>query len=102
LRWGFHLGGALGTPASTSRNTLIWWRADIIGHVTWPFDLGAVRTPVELWHGDDGAAVPVGFAKGLAVSLPEAQLHGFEGEGHFVFRSHGDEVTKSIALHAKM
>lgn len=66
----------------------------------WPFDVSAVQAPVELWHGDADPAVPIGQARRLAASLPTATLHAFEGEGHFVIHSHGDEIAASIRRHA--
>jgi pimeloyl-ACP methyl ester carboxylesterase len=66
----------------------------------WPFELDSVATPVEIWHGRDDPAVPVGFAEAMAASLPNGRAHLFEGEGHFVFHTHADAVAASIREHA--
>jgi pimeloyl-ACP methyl ester carboxylesterase len=72
-------------------------RADIstLAH-PWPFELAHLETPVELWHGTADGAVPIAYAEALARTLPKAKLHVLEGEGHFVFLTHGDEVCASV------
>lgn len=64
---------------------------------SWLVELTTLTMPVEIWHGSADPAVPVEFGKTLASSLPNARLHLCEGEGHFVFHSHGPEVVASIA-----
>jgi pimeloyl-ACP methyl ester carboxylesterase len=66
----------------------------------WQFDLSAIAAPVELWQGRDDPAVPTAYAEGLASDLPNARLHLFDGEGHFVFHTHGDAIAASIREHA--
>jgi pimeloyl-ACP methyl ester carboxylesterase len=63
----------------------------------WPFELGSVKAPVELWHGTKDGAVPLAAAQRTATSLPNATLHILEGEGHFVFIAHGNDVCASIS-----
>jgi pimeloyl-ACP methyl ester carboxylesterase len=63
----------------------------------WPFALGSIKTPVELWHGTKDGAVPLAAAQRTADALPNATLHILEGEGHFVFLSHGNEVCAAIS-----
>lgn len=67
----------------------------------WPFDLGSLATPVELWHGLDDPAVPATFSERIAAALPNAQAHLFPEEGHFVFHAHGDEIAASIRSRAE-
>jgi len=64
---------------------------------TWRVDLSALTMPVQIWHGLEDPAVPVGFARALARALPSAHVHLCEGEGHFVFHSHGREVLEAVA-----
>jgi pimeloyl-ACP methyl ester carboxylesterase len=66
----------------------------------WPFNLAQIETPVEFWHGSDDPAAPQAFARRAAVELPNARLHLFEGEGHFVFHTHAAEIVESIRTHA--
>jgi len=62
----------------------------------WSFRPSMLTTPVELWHGTDDGAVPFSYAAALSKLLPNATLHQLEGEGHFVFLTHGDEICESI------
>lgn len=50
----------------------------------WRFDLGAVRSPLRLWHGTEDRAVPAAAAQALAARVPGAQLTLLPGEGHFL------------------
>lgn len=75
--------------------------ADLVAYARpWPFELRSVSARVELWHGRDDPAAPVAFAERAAAELPNARAHLFDGEGHFVFHTHGDEVCASIREHA--
>jgi pimeloyl-ACP methyl ester carboxylesterase len=58
----------------------------------WPVDLAALTMPVEIWHGRSDPAVPIAFAEALARTVAQPRLHLCDGEGHFVFHSHGVEV----------
>lgn len=60
----------------------------------WGFDLGAVRAPVRLWHGDEDRAVPVAAAHALAARLPDAQLSLHPGEGHFLVLKRWREILE--------
>jgi pimeloyl-ACP methyl ester carboxylesterase len=62
----------------------------------WSFELRTLMTPVELWHGTEDGAVPFRYAESLSKLLPHAKLHPLEGEGHFVFLTHGGEICNSI------
>jgi pimeloyl-ACP methyl ester carboxylesterase len=67
----------------------------------WPFHLGRLETPVELWHGTADGAVPIQYGQALAQQLPNAQFHSLDGEGHFVFLTHGDEVCASVRARSR-
>jgi pimeloyl-ACP methyl ester carboxylesterase len=62
----------------------------------WSFELSTLTTPVVLWHGTADGAVPFNYAESLSKLLPNATLHALEGEGHFVFLTHGAEVCSAI------
>lgn len=66
----------------------------------WPFELNSLSTRVEIWHGRADAAAPVAFAERTASELPNARAHVFDDEGHFVFHTHSDAITRSIREHA--
>ena len=71
--------------------------ADLVAYGRGPgFDLRTIETPVEIWHGLADPAVPGSAARDVAAALPNARLHLFDGEGHFVLHSHGDEVLASV------
>ena len=50
----------------------------------WGFDLGAVRSPVRLWHGMEDRAVPAAAAQAIAARVRGAQITLLPGEGHFL------------------
>lgn len=66
----------------------------------WPFELGELTVPVEIWHGLDDPAVPADFARGAARELRNGAVHLLDGEGHFVFHTHAGEIAASIREHA--
>lgn len=50
----------------------------------WGFDLGAVRAPLRLWHGDDDQAIPPSGARAIAARVRGAELTRLPGRGHFL------------------
>ena len=50
----------------------------------WGFDLGAVRSPVRLWHGGEDLAVPAVAAQAIAARVRGAQLTLLPRGGHFL------------------
>lgn len=49
----------------------------------WDVDLGSIRIPVHLWHGEDDVIVPVTMARWVARAIPGAHATYLPGEGHF-------------------
>lgn len=49
---------------------------------TWDFELGAIRAPVDLWHGAHDDDVPLVQAQRLAERLTSATLHIWPAFGH--------------------
>ncbi|MGC5017728.1 alpha/beta fold hydrolase [Micromonospora sp. DT47] len=49
----------------------------------WGFDLGAIRAPVRLWHGEQDRFTPVGHSRWLASRIPRAQVQVQPGAAHF-------------------
>jgi pimeloyl-ACP methyl ester carboxylesterase len=66
-----------------------------------PIDLVRITVPVELWHGTEDNAVPIAAARVLTAQLPNGTLHELDGEGHFVFLTHGQEICAAIASAAR-
>jgi pimeloyl-ACP methyl ester carboxylesterase len=56
-----------------------------------------ITVPVELWHGTEDQAIPIGASRALAAHLPNATLHECSGEGHFVLLTHAEDVCRAIA-----
>lgn len=59
---------------------------------SWGFDLKAIQTPVDLWHGEDDRHVPFQLGEGLAKYLPHARRFSRPGQGHLMFFSHWPEM----------
>jgi len=49
----------------------------------WGFDLGSVRAPTSVHHGDADTTVPLQHARRYAAAIPGAQLQTHPGHGHF-------------------
>jgi pyruvate/2-oxoglutarate dehydrogenase complex dihydrolipoamide acyltransferase (E2) component len=48
----------------------------------WGFDLGAIRVPVQIWHGGQDRFVPVTHGEWLGARIPNAEVHLEPEEGH--------------------
>lgn len=49
----------------------------------WPFDVDAIRVPLQFWHGRADANLPCHVAERLAEGIPSAEGCWIEGEGHY-------------------
>jgi pimeloyl-ACP methyl ester carboxylesterase len=49
----------------------------------WGFNLGDIRLPVFLWHGEDDWICPVEMGRYMAQGIPGCQATYYPGEGHF-------------------
>jgi pimeloyl-ACP methyl ester carboxylesterase len=49
----------------------------------WGFDLGSIKVPTLVCHGDADVTVPVRHARLYAEAIPKADLHIHPGDGHF-------------------
>ena len=58
----------------------------------WGFDLGSIRVPVDLWHGDADVTIPPDHGFYLAASIPGARLHVCVGEAHLLLWNHLTEI----------
>jgi pimeloyl-ACP methyl ester carboxylesterase len=64
----------------------------------WPFEPAAIRVPVVFLHGTADRTVSLAATRGLAASLPGAQLRVFEGHGHFsLLADKADEVLRVMS-----
>jgi pimeloyl-ACP methyl ester carboxylesterase len=59
-----------------------WWE-DGVAHLSpWGFDLGAIRIPVQVWHGRHDMFVPFQHGEWLATHVPGAEAHLSDTDGH--------------------
>jgi len=59
-----------------------WWE-DSVAHLSpWGFDLGTIRTPVQVWHGRQDRFVPYQHGAWLAERIPGCEAHLSDSEGH--------------------
>lgn len=63
----------------------------------WEFDISEITTPVSLWHGTSDFHVPVALGKRLSEHLNDAHLHIKEGQGHYLFYTHWNEILSEMA-----
>ncbi len=69
--------------------------------LSWPFELGEIRVPVRLWHGDADPIVPVTHSRFMHERIPGSKLHIFSGEGHFSLPIRYVEQVLQELLHGK-
>jgi pimeloyl-ACP methyl ester carboxylesterase len=62
----------------------------------WGFELGEIRTPVDIWHGTSDTLVPPLMASYLAQQLPSARLHWIPSGGHFIALEIMEEIFKFL------
>ncbi|RFA21772.1 alpha/beta fold hydrolase [Subtercola boreus] len=63
----------------------------------WGFAPEDVRTPVVLFQGDTDRVIPAHWSRTLAERLPNATLHEYPGEGHFIALTRRAEVLTHLA-----
>lgn len=63
----------------------------------WGVPLGAIRLPVQVWHGESDSTVPVSMGRALAAAIPGAALRIFPGEGHFLVFTRWREALEALA-----
>jgi pimeloyl-ACP methyl ester carboxylesterase len=76
-----------------------WGVAQDLRVLTRPFgfDLGSIKTPTWVVHGDADTTVPVQHARLYAEAIPGAQLQIHPGDGHFSILSRPSEVLAPLA-----
>ncbi|HKJ96465.1 MAG TPA: alpha/beta hydrolase [Thermoplasmataceae archaeon] len=48
----------------------------------WGFDVGSIRVPTQIWHGEQDTVVPIQHSQWLASEIPGAEVHLEGDEGH--------------------
>ena len=64
---------------------------------SWGFPLEEIRTPVEVWHGEDDANAPVAMGRYLAASIPICRARFYSGEGHLHFIDRLPEIFEALS-----
>lgn len=59
-----------------------WWRDWSAALSPWGFSVRNIEVPVQLWYGDQDAAVGVEHGRWLAREIPDADAHILTGEDH--------------------
>jgi len=59
-----------------------WWDDSLAMLRPWGFDVGAIRTPVQLWHGRQDRFVPFQQGEWLAGHIPGVDAHLTDDDGH--------------------
>jgi pimeloyl-ACP methyl ester carboxylesterase len=62
----------------------------------WGFDLGSIRVPALIRHGDADVTVPLPHARRYAEAIPGAQLRIHPGRGHFSILSAPREILAAV------
>jgi pimeloyl-ACP methyl ester carboxylesterase len=62
----------------------------------WGFGLHEIRVPVQLWHGEQDATVPVPIGQALAAALPHCQAHFVPDAGHFLIMDRWQQILTDL------
>ncbi len=63
----------------------------------WNIDLGAIRSPVQLWHGEADENAPPAMGRYLAQAIPGSTWTMIPGEGHFSLAvNHFDAILQAL------
>lgn len=63
----------------------------------WGFDLGSIKAPTSIRHGDADTTVPVQHARLYAAAIPGARLQIHPGDGHFSLLGRPEEILAALA-----
>ena len=77
-----------------------WWEDWEAYLSPWGFDLGGIRTPVQLWHGVHDAAASVEHGRWLANRIPGVDAHFVDEDHTNIEMNHQDEAWSWLRGHA--
>lgn len=71
-----------------------WWEDWAAFLSPWGFDLGAIRCPVQIWHGGRDAAVPMVHGRWIADQIANVDAHFLDEKDHSTIEvdHHGDAI----------
>jgi pimeloyl-ACP methyl ester carboxylesterase len=67
----------------------------------WGFEVGELTLPIDLWHGEADAIVPVGMGRYLADQLPRCRARFIPGAGHLWIFQGFEEVFRVLRQRTK-
>lgn len=70
-------------------------RDTVLAMGRWPFDLGAIDVPVDLWYGEQDTSHSPDNGETLAARIPGARLHTLPGVGGAVLWKHPTSVLRT-------
>ena len=62
----------------------------------WGVRAGNIEQPVDLWHGESDAIVPVAVGRFFASELRRCRARFVAGEGHLMFIDHVEEILRTV------
>jgi len=62
----------------------------------WPFSLQEIRVPVQLWHGEQDATVPVQIGRAIATALPHCQARFVPDAGHLLVMDRWRQILADL------
>lgn len=62
----------------------------------WEFDLENITTPINIWHGTNDYHVPFVTGKRFTKHIKDAKLFAKEGQGHYLFYTHWEEILDEM------
>lgn len=87
-------GMVSGAFQSGTRGVAWDWKLEAL---PWGFDLGEVKMPVRLWHGEEDRLVPPAHGRYMAKALPNCQARFVPGEGHVsLIARYYEEILKGM------
>ncbi len=63
---------------------------------SWGFALQEIGVPVQVWHGEQDATVPVRMGYDLADAIPRSQPHFLSEAGHFLFIDRWHQILTGL------
>jgi pimeloyl-ACP methyl ester carboxylesterase len=80
-----------------------WFDDDLSEMKPWGFELGSIKVPVSIWHGEDDKFVPRSHAEWLMANVPAATRHMLSGEGHWSIKERRlDDVLDALTDAARL
>lgn len=83
-----------------AQGTAGYARDTVLAMGRWPFDLGAITVPVDLWYGEEDASHSPDNGARLATRIPGAVRHVVPGIGGAVLWTRSEEILRTLLSRA--